>query len=36
MRWALTTGQTMAEPLTYAKLPAQVIAEEGKALAKIK
>jgi phosphate transport system substrate-binding protein len=36
IHWALTTGQGMAEPLTYAKLPTQVVAKEEKAIAKIK
>jgi phosphate transport system substrate-binding protein len=36
VNWALTAGQGMAEPLTYAKLPAQVVAKEQKALARIK
>ena len=35
VKWALTTGQTMAEPLTYAKLPKEVIAKEEKTLAKV-
>jgi len=36
LHWALTTGQTMVEPLTYAKLPQQVVAKEEKAIGKIK
>jgi phosphate transport system substrate-binding protein len=36
VHWALTAGQGMAAPLTYAKLPSEVVAKEEKALAKIK
>ena len=35
VKWALTAGQTMAEPLSYARLPKEVIAREEKALAKV-
>ena len=35
LSWAITKGQDSAEALEYAKLPAQVVAEEQKALAKI-
>jgi phosphate transport system substrate-binding protein len=36
LKWALTTGQSMAEPMTYAKLPKEVLAKEEKALAGVK
>jgi phosphate transport system substrate-binding protein len=35
LKWALTDGQNYAEPLTYAKLPKELIAKETKALASI-
>lgn len=35
LRWALTTGQNSVESLEYAKLPAQVVAKEEKAIALI-
>ena len=36
IKWALTTGQTMTEEKSYARLPKEVVAKEEKALAKIK
>ncbi len=35
LKWALTDGQQYAEPLSYAKLPKEVIAKEMKAIAQI-
>jgi phosphate transport system substrate-binding protein len=35
VKWALTDGQNYAEPLSYAKLPKEVVAKETKALANI-
>jgi phosphate transport system substrate-binding protein len=35
LKWALTDGQSYAEPLSYAKLPKEVVAKETKALASI-
>lgn len=35
LQWMLTTGQGMTEPLSYAPLPKQVIAQETKAIALI-
>ena len=36
MHWMLSSGQSMAEELSYARLPKEVVAQEEKALAKIK
>jgi phosphate transport system substrate-binding protein len=36
MQWMLTSGQSMAEDLSYARLPKEVVAQEQKALAKLK
>ena len=36
VRWSLSTGQTMAEPLTYSRLPKEVVSKEEKAIAKVK
>jgi phosphate transport system substrate-binding protein len=36
LRWGLTKGQDYLEPLSYARLPAAVIAKEERALSKIK
>jgi phosphate transport system substrate-binding protein len=36
VKWALTAGQSMAEPLSYARLPKEVVVREEKALARIK
>ena len=35
IKWALTDGQTFAEPLSFAKLPKEVVAKELKAIDKI-
>ncbi len=35
LHWMLTSGQNMTEPLTYARLPAQVVAREEKAIARV-
>ncbi len=35
LTWMLTDGQNLTEPLSYAKLPAAVVAKEKKAIAKI-
>jgi phosphate transport system substrate-binding protein len=35
LKWALTDGQQYAEPLSYAKLPKEVVAKEMKAIAQI-
>ena len=35
LKWALADGQGMTEALAYAKLPAQVVAKETKAIAKV-
>ena len=35
LKWALTDGQQFAEPLSYAKLPKEVVAKEMKAIAQI-
>jgi phosphate transport system substrate-binding protein len=35
LKWMLADGQNYAEPLSYAKLPKEVIAKEGRALSKI-
>lgn len=35
VRWALTSGQNLAEPLAYARLPKEVVAKEEKALARV-
>jgi phosphate transport system substrate-binding protein len=35
LKWALTDGQQFAEPLSYAKLPKEVVAKELKAIAQI-
>jgi phosphate transport system substrate-binding protein len=36
LKWALADGQSYAEPLTYAKLPKEVVTKESKAIDKIK
>jgi phosphate transport system substrate-binding protein len=36
MQWMLTSGQSMAEELSYARLPKEVVAQEQKALARLK
>ncbi len=36
VQWALAAGQDQAEPMTYARLPKEVIGKELKALAKVK
>lgn len=36
LRWGLSKGQDLLEPLSYARLPDAVIAKEDKAIAKIK
>jgi len=36
LRWGLAQGQDLLEPLNYARLPDNVIAQENKALARIK
>ena len=35
LKWAITDGQTLAEPLSYAKLPKEVVAKELKALGSV-
>jgi phosphate transport system substrate-binding protein len=35
LKWALTDGQTQAEPLAYARLPKEVVAKELKAISQI-
>ncbi len=35
LRWMLTSGQTMTESLSYARLPKEVVAREEKAIAKV-
>jgi phosphate transport system substrate-binding protein len=35
LKWALADGQSYAEPLTYAKLPKEVVSKESKAINKI-
>lgn len=35
LHWMLTSGQDMAEGLTYAKLPKEVVAKEEKAISKV-
>jgi phosphate transport system substrate-binding protein len=35
LKWALADGQSYAEPLTYAKLPKEVVSKESKAIDKI-
>jgi phosphate transport system substrate-binding protein len=36
LRWGLSKGQDLLEPLSYARLPDAVVAKEDKAIAKIK
>ena len=36
MTWMLTSGQKMVQELSYAPLPKEVVAQEEKALAKLK
>ena len=36
MHWMLTSGQTLAESLSYARLPKEVVAQEEKAIAQVK
>jgi hypothetical protein len=36
LRWALTKGQDFLEPLSYTRLPKEVIAREEQAIGKIK
>jgi phosphate transport system substrate-binding protein len=36
LRWMLTSGQDMAEALTYARLPKEIVAKEQKAIATVK
>jgi phosphate transport system substrate-binding protein len=36
LRWMLTDGQAMAAPLAYAPLPAEVVAKEQQAIARIR
>jgi phosphate transport system substrate-binding protein len=36
LRWMLASGQNMAEALTYARLPKEVVAKEKKAIEKVK
>ena len=36
LRWMLTSGQDMAVDLSYARLPKEVVAQEVKAIAKVK
>jgi phosphate transport system substrate-binding protein len=36
LHWMLTSGQDLAESLTYARLPREVIAKEEKAIARVK
>jgi len=36
LRWGLEKGQSFLEPLSYARLPDEVVAQEDKALARIK
>ncbi len=35
LRWMLSSGQTMTESLSYAKLPKEVVSREEKAIAKV-
>lgn len=35
VRWALTSGQNLAEPMSYARLPKEVVTKEEIALAKV-
>ncbi len=35
LRWMLTTGQTMTESLSYARLPKELVAREEKAISKV-
>ncbi len=35
LHWMLTAGQNLTEPLTYARLPAPVVAREEKAIARV-
>jgi len=35
IHWALTAGQPLAEQLTYARLPKEIVAREESALAKV-
>jgi phosphate transport system substrate-binding protein len=35
IKWAITDGQADAEPLSYAKLPKEVVAKELKAIGKV-
>jgi phosphate transport system substrate-binding protein len=36
LHWMLSTGQNLAESLSYARLPKEVVAQEEKAIAKVK
>ena len=36
LKWAMGPGQALAEPLTYASLPKEVLAKENKAISKLK
>ncbi len=36
LRWMLTDGQAMAEPLAYARLPKEVVTKEVKAISRVK
>jgi phosphate transport system substrate-binding protein len=36
LQWMLTSGQDMTESLSYARLPKEVVAQEEKAIAKVK
>ena len=36
LQWGLAKGQDLLEPLNYARLPDSVVAQENKALARIK
>jgi len=36
LNWMLTDGQTMAEPLSYAPLPAEIIAQERRVVSQIR
>jgi phosphate transport system substrate-binding protein len=36
LQWMLTSGQKMTESLSYARLPKEVVAQEEKAIAKVK
>jgi phosphate transport system substrate-binding protein len=36
LHWMLTSGQNMTESLSYARLPKEVVAQEEKAIAKVK